>query len=202
MIKYNKKQNRIPQFDNGHGGKINGIYQTKGKRSPKWKDGSQLFEGEFNRDIVNKLIEKCEMFNYKYYNVVPELKDISRPERINRINKFHKLNNNKTFLFSVHSNAGGGTGCETFISRNCSSLSLEMANKSEELFHKHFPEEKFRGVKRKDFDLIKLTNCPAILLELFFMDNYLECKQLLLSEAGRIRITEYVWDVLEFFITK
>lgn len=34
-------------LDNGHG------YDTPGKRSPIWPDGSQLFEWEFNRDIVS-----------------------------------------------------------------------------------------------------------------------------------------------------
>lgn len=39
-------------LDNGHGGIIDGEYQTKGKRSRVWADGRQLFEGEFNRDIL------------------------------------------------------------------------------------------------------------------------------------------------------
>ena len=39
-------------LDNGHGGIINGVYQTAGKRSPIWADGTQLFEGEFNRAIM------------------------------------------------------------------------------------------------------------------------------------------------------
>ena len=34
-------------LDNGHG------KETKGKRSPKWDDGTQLFEWEFNRAIVD-----------------------------------------------------------------------------------------------------------------------------------------------------
>ena len=201
MKNNNKYQIRIPQFDNGHGGVIDNVYQTSGKRSPIWEDGTQLFEGEFNRDIVNRLIQKCQENGYKYYNVVPELEDISRTVRIKRINKYHKENDNNTFLFSIHSNAGGGNGCETFVSQNCSEMSIKMAKKTEEVFHKHFPNKRFRGVKFKNFDLVKLTNCPAILWELFFMDNYIECKNLLLSEEGRIRITNYVWEVLEFFIT-
>ena len=36
-------------LDNGHG------YDTPGKRSPIWPDGSQLFEWEFNRDIVSRI---------------------------------------------------------------------------------------------------------------------------------------------------
>ena len=33
-------------LDAGHGGMINGKYQTKGKRSPVWEDGSVLYEGD------------------------------------------------------------------------------------------------------------------------------------------------------------
>jgi hypothetical protein len=43
-------------LDNGHGGMIDGVYQTPGKRSPVWPDGTQLFEGEFNRAIVKRLL--------------------------------------------------------------------------------------------------------------------------------------------------
>ncbi len=46
-------------FDNGHGGIIDGVYQTAGKRSPLWPDGEILYEGEFNRGIVNRLMKLC-----------------------------------------------------------------------------------------------------------------------------------------------
>ena len=44
-------------LDAGHGGMIDGEYQTAGKRSPIWDDGSQYFEGVGNREIVSKLTE-------------------------------------------------------------------------------------------------------------------------------------------------
>jgi hypothetical protein len=49
------KSNYLWIFDNGHGGIIDGVYQTAGKRSPLWPDGEILYEGEFNRSIVNRL---------------------------------------------------------------------------------------------------------------------------------------------------
>jgi hypothetical protein len=36
----------IPIFDNGHGGVIDGVYQTNGKRSPDWAQG-QFTTGDF-----------------------------------------------------------------------------------------------------------------------------------------------------------
>lgn len=56
----------IVLLDNGHGGIVNGEYQTTGKRSPIWDDGSQLFEGEFNRAIVNRIIERLTSLNINY----------------------------------------------------------------------------------------------------------------------------------------
>ena len=35
-------------LDNGHG------ENTAGKRSPKWKDGTQLFEWEYAREIAQR----------------------------------------------------------------------------------------------------------------------------------------------------
>ena len=47
-------------LDAGYGGVINGEYQTSGKRSPVWEDGSVLYEGEFNRGIKYRLKEKLQ----------------------------------------------------------------------------------------------------------------------------------------------
>jgi len=47
-------------LDPGHGGIIDGIYQTAGKRSPLFPDGSVLYEGEFNRDIVRMIMNLCK----------------------------------------------------------------------------------------------------------------------------------------------
>ena len=42
-------------LDNGHGGMINGEYQTKGKRGYHKSTGN-FYEGEYNIIVVNKLI--------------------------------------------------------------------------------------------------------------------------------------------------
>ena len=68
-------------FDNGHGGIIDGVYQTAGKRSPKWGDGTQLFEGEFNRSIVNRLVKLCKAKNIEYVNLVDTNEDVLRVYR-------------------------------------------------------------------------------------------------------------------------
>ncbi len=63
-------------LDAGHGGMINGKYQTKGKRSPTWEDGSVLYEGECNRQIKDRVMELMQFHNMPYYDVNPEQIDI------------------------------------------------------------------------------------------------------------------------------
>ena len=88
-------------LDNGHGRK------TKGKRSPKWNDGKQLLEYEFNRAIVKKMIESLEAKGVKYHNLVPEenVGNILK-ERVARANTFHAKSDLPTVYVSIHSNAG------------------------------------------------------------------------------------------------
>lgn len=189
----------IPIISNGHGGMIGGIYQTKGKRSPVWDDGSVLYEGEFNRAIKNRVIEMLHFQGIPFLDLTPEQHDIKRKTRIVRANRFHQQNNRRTFLVDIHSNAGGGHGSEVFITKNASNLSQALANWSKVLFKKHFPECKFRGIKRKNFDMVHLTAMPAILTENFFMDNENECKTYLMTTEGRDRIAAYTFDIIETF---
>ena len=97
-------------LDPGHG------IETLGKRSPKWPDGSQLFEYEFNRDIVNRIAEDLERSGIKCVILVPEKNDISLSERVKRANKIWKNTGKKCFGISIHANAGGGTGFEVYTS--------------------------------------------------------------------------------------
>ena len=65
-------------LDNGHG------YDTPGKRSPIWPDGSQLFEWEFNRDIVSRIEILLKKAGISCVRLVPEKEDISLSERCKR----------------------------------------------------------------------------------------------------------------------
>ena len=70
------KSNYLWILDNGHGGIIDGEYQTAGKRSPIWEDGSQLFEGEFNRAIVDRLMHLCAYAGIECVNLVDTQEDM------------------------------------------------------------------------------------------------------------------------------
>lgn len=195
----------IVLLDNGHGGLINGDYQTPGKRSPIWSDGSQLFEGEFNRAIVNGIIEELTRLQIKYVNIAPEYRDVTLETRVNRANKFSR----SSFYLSVHSNAGGGTGFEAFTYYG-QSKSDRLAEEFYNAFRKEFPNEIARTDYRSDGDqdkernfyVLRKTRMPAVLTENFFMDNERECKQYLMTREGRQRIIKYHVEAITMILAK
>lgn len=167
-------------LDNGHG------KETPGKRSPKWGDGSQLFEWEYNRRVVDAIIAKLDGLGIKNVKIVPEDTDISLSERAARANKICK--NTRCILISVHCNAGGGTGWEVFSTTNKNN-SDKLAEVFVETFKKDFPDKRCRGHKEKNFTIIYKANCPCVLTENFFMDTESDCK-FLLSEEGFNRVVD------------
>ena len=179
-------------LDAGHGGMIDGKYQTKGKRSPVWDDGSVLYEGECNRAIKSRVMELMAFNKMPYFDVNPEQEDIPLGERVRRANTVPN-----SLYISIHSNAGGGTGCEVFVSKNCSEKSMEMAEVFEDLYKPVFDYEKWRGIKKEDFYVIKNTKSPAVLIESFFMDTERECKKYLMTKAGRDKIANWIFESIK-----
>ena len=184
----------IVLLDNGHGGLINGEYQTPGKRSPVWDDGSQLFEGEFNRSIVARITESLTSINIPYVIIAPETRDIQLSTRVKRAND---IQGESCFYLSIHSNAGGGNGFEVFTSPG-GTTSDKIATIFGEEYRKTFPQKKLRTDysdgdidKEAAFTVIKKTRMPAVLTENFFMDNEEECKEILLTKQGRDLIAEF-----------
>ena len=176
-------------LDNGHGGVIDGLYQTEGKRSPVWSDGSILYEGEFNRAIVARLAELLTEAGIKYVILTPEQEDVNLPERVRRANEW-----GGAVLLSVHANAGGGHGYEVFTSRGATP-SDDIADIFLKAFADEFPDERMRTDttdgdldKEADFAILARTKIPAVLTECFFMDNEAECRAYLMTKDGRDRI--------------
>jgi len=165
----------VPILDNGHGGMINNIYQTPGKRSPKWSRGV-LFEGMFNRWVINRIIEKLNRLDIPYYHVSPELEDVSLVVRMNRANKIYGKDRS-TYLFSAHANAGGGVGVEGFTTKGTtkSDAIAEMFLANIEL---RMTEQKMRfdysdgdRDKESNFYVLRKFIGRAFLLECGFMDS-------------------------------
>ena len=179
----------IVLLDNGHG------KETAEKRSPVWSDGSQLFEWEFNRDIVRRIAEKLEADGIPYRVLVPEETDISLTERARRANEIAKENNGKAYVLSIHANAGGGTGWEVYTSPGQTPSDAIATVFFEEAGREFVPDGwRMRSDysdgdpdKEANFAILTKTTCPAILTENFFMDTEKDCR-FIMSEDGRERI--------------
>ncbi len=187
-------------LDAGHGGLIDNIYQTQGKRSPIWADGSVYYEGVGNRQIGKKVGDQLKKLSIDYaYTVDPSNgKDVSLTTRINFVNKFPAKNK---VLISIHSNGASvesASGFEIFTSLG-QTKSDAIATVIYEEFQKEFTESKFRK-DTSDGDVDKenplyitgKSNCPAVLLECFFMTNEKECKEILMTEEGQNRIVKCI----------
>lgn len=169
-------------LDNGHG--IN----TPGKRSPVWRDGTQLYEWKFNRIITKEIKKRLDNLGIESIILVPEDEDISLGERCRRANNIYS-NRKDAILISIHANAGGGTGweCWTSIGETKSDYYAKLLYNSAGQY--------LRGRRLRcdysdgdpdlesQFYILKHTYCPAVLTENLFMDNEKDCKFMLSSEG-------------------
>jgi len=201
-IKSNSKYLWI--LDNGHGGIIDGVYQTAGKRSPIWSDGTQLFEGEFNRAIVKRIAKYCDQNNIEYINLVDTNEDVPLSTRVKMANEVYRESDKPCIYVSIHANGfsdESANGWEVYTSPG-ETKSDHIATVLYEEVEKEFPDSYNESIKlRKDtsdgdvdkessFYVLIHTAMPAILSENFFMTNEKECKRYLLSEVGRDRIAK------------
>lgn len=180
---------KIVLFDNGHG------VDTPGKRSPVWADKTQLFEWEFNRDLVRRIILKCYRAGIRAVKLVPETYDVPLAERCKRANQWFDGCDGECIIVSIHANAGGGTGFEVYTSPG-ETKADEIATALIEQLQQDFPEIKMRKDladgdpdKEANFYILKHTKAPAILAENLFMDNEQDCR-LLMAEDFRERLAD------------
>lgn len=185
--------NYVFLLDNGHGGVIDGVYQTKGKRSPKFDDGSVLYEGEFNRDVVNRISKGLTELGIEHIVLVPELQDITLGERIRRANKIQQEKGN-TVLISVHANAylndwNNANGVDVFYLEQDGKFSKTGKRLAElmQVFLVEATKLRDRGAKGRNFYVLRRSSMPAILTENGFMTNKNEAR-LLMSDEFRQRV--------------
>jgi len=168
-------------IDPGHG------QDTPGKRSPKWEDGTQLFEWEYTRSIAYKFIEKLRSHSLNYVLLVPEEKDISLSERIKRAENIKHQNQKKQCIYlSIHGNAYGvvsASGFEVFTSPGqtrsdkVASIMFEYARKLGLKMRKDTTDGD--NDKEARFKVLVGTSMPAVLVELGFFTNYIECQKMM-----------------------
>lgn len=191
-------------LDAGHGGLINGVYQTKGKRSPVWDDGSQYFEGVGNREIYKKLRAKLTANCIEVYN--PNESDIDMPlrTRTSKINDYIKNNSDKKFVgISIHSNGfskESAHGWSVYTYTKASEDSKKLSSLLAKEMKVQFPDRRLRGEKTAGFWMVKHTNCPFVLTENFFMTNKDECQNILMNEEKQDKIVDMHFNAIMEFI--
>lgn len=189
-------------LDNGHG------KQTSGKRSPVLPSGERLFEYEFNRDIVRRIIEKIEPLGIQYYNVVPEVDtDNFLAGRVQRAN--NKESVLPKIFVSIHSNAGPARSMNDYTLDSISGVETwyyfgsKKGQKIASVFQRHLVA--FTGMrnrhlktqKSKQFYVLRHTNMPAILTENGFYNNREEVQQLMTDEMRQLIADAHVAAILE-----
>lgn len=169
-------------LDNGHG------WNTPGKRSPVWRDGSQLYEWEFNRKLVGEISIRLRNLGIENKILVPEKEDISLAERCRRANDIYKERKD-AILISIHANAGGGTGWEawTSVGETKSDYYARLLYVSAGNYLKGWKIRTNYSDGDPDWEsqfyILKNTWCPAVLTENMFMDNEKDCR-FMMSDEG------------------
>ncbi len=202
----NKPSKYVYLLDSGHGGVLDGVYQTKGKRSPIWGDGSVYYEGEGNREIAKKVAVRLDELDIDYiFTVEPDdPTDVSLKARVNFVNKLPVKN---MIGISIHSNGHSNesaNGWEIYTSPG-ETKSDKIADIFYNRFQDKFMDRNFRkDTKDGDFDkeanfyIIKHTKCPFVLLENFFHTNEDECRNILMSEEGKDKIVRAIVESISF----
>ena len=197
-------------LDAGHGGMINKVYQTAGKRSPKFDDNSVLYEGVNNRDIARKLIIAMEQEDIKCIDIVTSEQDISLVTRVDRANKLSKTK--PCVYISIHSDAAGdgiswhsASGMSAFTSKG-QAKSDEFAQLIIDELQENFGNEvKWRTDntdkdedKEENFYVLKNTICPSVLLELGFHTNKEEATKMLTADWKNKIVLSIIYAIKKF----
>ncbi len=150
-------------IDAGHG-----LY-TAGKRCAKQFDENETREWTLNNRVAIKV---CNILNASGIETI-RLDDVSGNTDIPLSTRTRNANNaNVDLVVSIHHNAGGGTGIETFV-YNSACLNGTTGDLARKVQNKVVEKTglRSRGVKLGDFAIIRNTKMTACLVECGFMDN-------------------------------
>lgn len=143
-------------LDPGHGGKDPGAVSNG------------LKEKDLNLDISNRVASKLSF--YEVNVILTRTADID----LNLSERCSIANNHKADYFcSIHINAGGGTGFESFIYTGAAAKTENLRYVIHNKVAGYYKNAGFmdRGKKRANFAVLRETHMPAVLLENLFLDN-------------------------------
>ena len=188
--------------DNGHG------QDTPGKRSP---DGF-FREYAYTRFLAKQIQEHLIALGLDARLLVPELDDISLPERCRRVNAICKeFGNDLVILISLHVNAAGN-GREWLNARGWSCYTARGNTKADSLAsclygaaNEHLPGQRLRTDYtdgdpdiESNFYILRHTSCPAVLSENLFMDNREDVAFLESEEGAKAIVGLHVDGILQY----
>ncbi|OQP13139.1 N-acetylmuramoyl-L-alanine amidase [Geobacillus thermoleovorans] len=142
-------------LDAGHGGKDSGAV------------GNGLKEKDLTLAIVKhigRLLAEYEGVEVHYTRTDDRFLELS--ERAAIANK-----TKADFFLSVHINAGGGTGFESYVHPNANSATIAYQNVIHAEIMKAIGNVTDRGKKRANYAVLRETHMPALLTENLFIDN-------------------------------
>ena len=159
-------------LDAGHGGTDSGAV------------GNGLREKDLTLNIVKKignLLNDYEGVEVHYTRTDDRFLELS--ERAAIANKL-----NADYFISVHINAGGGTGFESYIyNGNVSSATIAYQNVIHEEIMKAIGNVRDRGKKRANYAVLRETSMPALLTENLFIDNA--------NDAAKLKSEQFLLQV-------
>ncbi len=150
-------------IDPGHGG----------------KDPGAVGNGLKEKDLTLKITKKIQSLLGEYQNISVKLSRttdvyLSLSERADLANKW-----GADYFISVHINAGGGTGFESYIyNGSVSSATIANQNVMHQEIMKAIGGVKDRGKKRANYAVLRETKMPAILTENLFIDHSTDASKL------------------------
>lgn len=189
-------------LDNGHGGMLGAeYYQTAGKRSPVIKKGLGVYEGEFNRDVVKRVLGLCQRHDVHAIDLVPGAQNVPLGERRRRVRELIAVFG-EAKLISIHANAAGNgrdwhraKGPRIFTRRKgarwyAESVELARGLAGEmKLYDLGTPK-----LRESNFTIIK-GPLPSILYEAAFMTNKAEAAKLA-DDGYRDDTAELIFELM------
>lgn len=160
-------------IDNGHG------KNTAGKRTPKFEDGTQMREWEFNYATAKYLKAELERCGFKTIMLSDTENDTPLATRVSKANSAKA-----DLVISIHANAlteakfGTHGGTEMFVYKAGNTAEKYAKNMLNRVMSNSCKGFKNRGIKYNNLYMTRETNAPSILVEALFMDNLEEAKKL------------------------
>lgn len=169
-------------IDPGHGGMLNGKYQTDPRLNKlhRFPSGEIAYEGVSNRQIKNKVMAGLEKAGLNAIDLCPTQMDIELDERSDIANIYcREYGQDNCLLISLHSNKGQGTGFEIWNYGGKGTKSYKYCLEFIRIFKEEFSDIVIRHdwkegdiPKEAAFYILKYPRCPVILPEFLFYDNW------------------------------